>query len=126
MAKCKVAHIGVFFDGTGNNMYRDRATCPSNIARLYELYKKGKISEWSDASCDHYADKIYKIGVGTEGGNLDAMLGGGAGNGGAKRINEAINTLYGLLTEEDGGMYSIKNGCKPTNRFFSLCALKVA
>lgn len=115
MAKCKVAHIGVFFDGTGNNMYRDRATCPSNIARLYELYKKGKISEWSDESCDHYADKIYKIGVGTEGGNLDAMLGGGAGNGGAKRINEAINTLYGLLTEEeDGGMYSIKNGFNRT------------
>jgi hypothetical protein len=114
MAKCKVAHIGVFFDGTGNNMCRDRDTKPSNIARLHELYKKGKIPEWSDVSCDYYADKIYKIGVGTEG-TLDEMLGGGAGNGGAKRINEAIDTLVGLLTEKGkGGTYSIKNGFNRT------------
>lgn len=114
MAKCKVAQIGVFFDGTGNHMDKDRTTSPSNIARLHELYKKGKIPEWSDATCDHYADKIYKIGVGTEG-TLDEMLGGGAGNGGAKRINEALDALTGLLTEEGkGGLYSIKKGFNRT------------
>src|SRR5260221_86703 len=40
MLKCeKDIFIGLFFDGTNNNKYRDTpAFCHSNVARLYEAY----------------------------------------------------------------------------------------
>lgn len=39
---CKVIRIGVFFDGTGNNLYNDKAgrsaNGVSNIGKLFRLY----------------------------------------------------------------------------------------
>lgn len=54
--------LGVFFDGTGNNMYRDwkgspGAGCETNVARLYRVYR-----EKDDA--DTLSEKIYVVGVG--------------------------------------------------------------
>lgn len=112
MAKCKVVHIGVFFDGTGNDKDKDRALGKmSNIAKLSDLYIHGKeISDYSNEQCDHYGHMIYKNGVGTSGG-IDTVRGGGAGSGGAKRINEVIEKLVKLLKDE--GKYpalSVENG----------------
>ncbi len=98
MAKCKKVHIGIFFDGTGNNKSKDKPLGKmSNIAKLSDLYIHGKIINWSDESCDTYGHMIYKEGVGT-GGGIDTATGGGAGSGGAKRINEAIDKLVYLLS----------------------------
>lgn len=103
MTKCKVVHIGVFFDGTGNNKDKDKPLEKmSNIAKLSDLYVQGEIKNLSNKSCDHYGYMIYKDGVGTAGG-MDTATGGGAGSGGALRINEVITELVKLL--KDGGAY---------------------
>ena len=35
-------HAGIFFDGTGNNMFRDRATTThTNVVRLYDVFPQG-------------------------------------------------------------------------------------
>lgn len=103
MPKCKKIHIGVFFDGTGNHKDNDRPLGKmSNIAKLSDLYIHGKIANWSNEACDHFGYMIYKVGVGTAGG-MDTATGGGAGSGGAKRINEVIDQLKGLLGK--GGVY---------------------
>jgi len=54
--------LGVFFDGTGNNMYRDfqgqvGAGQETNVARLYRLYR-----EHDDAA--RTREKVYVVGVG--------------------------------------------------------------
>lgn len=45
---CKVIRIGVFFDGTGNNLTNDEAgrsrNGVSNIGKLYRLYMDKEIS----------------------------------------------------------------------------------
>ena len=97
MGKCKVVHIGVFFDGTGNHKEKDKLLGKmSNIAKLSDLYRTGKLDDFSNESCDHYGEMIYKTGVGTAGG-MDTATGGGAGSGGAKKINEVIDKLVFLL-----------------------------
>lgn len=97
MGKCKVVHIGVFFDGTGNHKEKDKPLEKmSNIAKLSDLYRTGYLDDFSNESCDHYGEMIYKTGVGTAGGT-DTVTGGGAGSGGAKRINEVIDKLVFLL-----------------------------
>lgn len=97
-SKCKVVHIGVFFDGTGNHKSNDtKKGKESNIAKLSELYRTGWLEDLSSDTCDYYGDMIYKEGVGTSGGKWDAITGGAAGSGGAKRINEAIDALVYLL-----------------------------
>lgn len=107
MAKCKVIHIGIFFDGTGNNKVNDsKKEAKSNIAKLSELYRKGLLKDFSDASCDHYGDSIYVHGVGTEDNKRDYAkdkTDKGAGGGGAKRINDTITTLHEWL--KDSGDY---------------------
>lgn len=103
MPKCKKIHIGVFFDGTGNHKENDRPLGKmSNIAKLSDLYIHGKIANWSNETCDHFGYMIYKVGVGTAGG-MDTATGGGAGSGGAKRINEVIDKLKELLNAK--GVY---------------------
>lgn len=113
MAKCKVVHIGVFFDGTGNNKHNDIPKgSESNIAKLSELYIHGKVSNWSNEQCDHLSHMIYANGVGTyddKGQFVDRKFEKGAGGGGAKRINEVINTLVVLLNK-DSGLYSVNKG----------------
>lgn len=43
---CQVVRIGVFFDGTGNNLSNDEAGRSrngiSNIGKLYRLYRDGE------------------------------------------------------------------------------------
>jgi hypothetical protein len=47
MAKCKKVHIGIFFDGTGNNKTNDKeSSSQSNIAKLSDLYIHGKKIAW--------------------------------------------------------------------------------
>lgn len=103
MSKCKKVHIGIFFDGTGNNKVNDTPKgAQSNIAKLSELYLQGIISNWSQGSCEHYAHKIYVNGVGTADNERRLLIDKvekGAGGGGAKRINETISELVSLLTE---------------------------
>jgi uncharacterized protein (DUF2235 family) len=113
MAKCKVVHIGVFFDGTGNNKHIDtQKGAESNIAKLSELYIHGKVTNWSNEQCDHLAHMIYANGVGTyddKGQFVDRKFEKGAGGGGAKRINAVINTLVALLNK-DSGLYRVNEG----------------
>mgnify|MGYP001562664641 CR=1 FL=1 len=98
--KCKKIHIGIFFDGTGNHKNNDRPLGKmSNIAKLSDLYVHGKITNWSNETCDHFGHMFYKEGVGT-GGGMDTVTGGGAGSGGAKRINEVIDTLFKLMDKK--------------------------
>lgn len=88
--RCEVrAHIGVFFDGTGNNRYRDEPRQgDSNIARLFRSYP--------DRPEEGYF-RMYVPGVGTrfpeigEDAQDGAPQGLGFGEGGEGRI------LYGLL-----------------------------
>lgn len=113
MAKCKVVHIGVFFDGTGNNKANDKGNgSQSNIAKLSDLYIHGKkISNYSNEQCDHYGHMIYKDGVGTTAGKRDYLkdkTDKGAGGGGAKRINEVINVLHIKL--QKGGEFGVDKG----------------
>ncbi|OOF59931.1 T6SS phospholipase effector Tle1-like catalytic domain-containing protein [Rodentibacter myodis] len=99
---CKVIRIGVFFDGTGNNLVNDeKLNQTSNIARLYHLYPKlaeknayiigNKVTE-----CRIYLDSIYIEGVGTENNRSDSTLDKGTGSGGAKRINLVIEQIKAL------------------------------
>ncbi|KYF72817.1 T6SS phospholipase effector Tle1-like catalytic domain-containing protein [Sorangium cellulosum] len=76
--------IGVFFDGTGNNMFVDWARKnPTNIAKLFKLYKRQGTVQTS----------AYHIGVGSEvkpgaaRQKVEDILGGGMGLGGRKRID---------------------------------------
>ncbi len=72
---CKILHIGVFFDGTGNNKMNDTPEhSQSNIAKLSELYKncsaaykeKTNAANWFDAQkTEHKSLMIYENGVGT-------------------------------------------------------------
>lgn len=91
---CKVLHIGVFFDGTGNNKINDTKTNSlSNIAKLSDMYRD---DIWTNSQgIEHKSVMIYKEGVGTrkEENSLDLASGGG----GAKRINEALDEVEKLL-----------------------------
>jgi hypothetical protein len=59
-----VIRIGVFFDGTGNNMWNDLAIgdkSETNVAKIYQMYaKQAEINSG-------YATPLYVEGVGTEG-----------------------------------------------------------
>lgn len=121
MGKCKVVHIGVFFDGTGNHKEKDKPLGKmSNIAKLSDLYRTGYLDDFSSESCDHYGEMIYKTGVGTAGG-MDTATGGGAGSGGAKKINEVIDKLVELLKDE--GKYPavlVENGAGYRERIINV------
>lgn len=114
MSQCKKVHIGVFFDGTGNNKVNDeKDNGRSNIAKLSKLYICGKITNWSNEQCEHYGDVIYKCGVGTKDATREFVqdkIGKGYGKDGAKRINDAINDLNTMLSDKLKGKYSISKG----------------
>lgn len=99
---CKVFRVGVFFDGTGNNLANDeKLNQTSNIARLYRLYPKlaeknayiigNKVTE-----CRIYLDSIYIEGVGTQDNESDSSWEQGTGSGGAKRINRTVREIRAL------------------------------
>lgn len=76
--------IGMFFDGTGNNMFLDgRQKKLSNVAKLFTLYRREGSVQTS----------AYHIGVGSEdtegmiSQGVENMLGGGMGLGGRARID---------------------------------------
>jgi hypothetical protein len=107
---CKILHIGVFFDGTGNNKAMDSGDgSQSNIAKLSELYRHNEI--WIDAQRkEHKSVMIYKNGVGTydtkaerDSNSIDRKYDKGGGGGGAKRINDAIDRIVKLLKAHSTG-----------------------
>lgn len=103
---CKKFHIGVFFDGTGNNKAYDTTKAEgglSNISKLSELYPNSD-GELTYNGEPLYSAMIYKNGVGTydsveehKDNPLQRKYDKGAGGGGALRINEAIDEVILLL-----------------------------
>lgn len=104
---CKVIRIGVFFDGTGNNLTNDEAgrshNGVSNIGKLYRLYMDKEVLRGNKVTeCLIYTRAIYIEGVGTINNDKDYMMGGAAGTLGAQRINRAIDevaTIRGQFPE---------------------------
>ncbi len=110
---CKVVRIGVFFDGTGNNLYNDEAgksaNGVSNVGKLYRLYRDGQVLEGRQPTeCKIYVKAIYIEGVGTysptkthQSGkdkyHSDYAMGGAAGQLGGQRIDRAINQVLAIL-----------------------------
>lgn len=94
--------LGVFFDGTSNNKYKDTALGKeTNVARLWNVYKENEDERY-------VREKLYIIGVGAVDGNKDQVevpgakpaesgnlwnkiTGMGAGYGGKERLNIAYN-----------------------------------
>ncbi|MCC6553515.1 MAG: DUF2235 domain-containing protein [Polyangiaceae bacterium] len=99
---------GIFFDGTGNNKYADAAGgSESNVARLYEVYKKFTDERW-------VREKLYIIGPGAasgdeegeegaetipEGGFWHNIGGQKGGSGGRERLNIAYRWLKAKCDE---------------------------
>lgn len=89
-------HLGLFFDGTGMNLYNsqpDRA--PSNVARLFRLYRHGG---------DSLA--LYIEGIGTTGGQADALWAQASGRGTtgvAARVAQVPGQVRTLLDEFRAG-----------------------
>lgn len=86
---CEVrAHIGVFFDGTGNNRYRDEPRrSDSNVARLYRAYPLKPLEGYFPAYIPGVGTRFPEIGEDT----LESKSGLAFGDGGESRI------LFGLL-----------------------------
>jgi len=84
MSKCKTFKIGVFFDGTNNNMEKEQTY--SNIAKLYKLYDE--YDNRHIVNCDVTTKAIYMQGIGAS--DDSEFFDGATGGGGAKRINDAL------------------------------------
>lgn len=110
-----VIRLGIFFDGTNNNMFRDwgathddrmsgnlskpedpddepDVNAPSNVAKLYELFREQPIVQ----------KKVYLIGIGAGSEKSKAGSGGnraaqGTGAGGTWRIEEGIRELTAFV-----------------------------
>ncbi|RDI17348.1 putative alpha/beta hydrolase family protein DUF2235 [Pseudacidovorax intermedius] len=98
----KPIHVGIFFDGTNNNLERDKAEQPpshTNIVTLYETYK--------DKPGDGYYG-FYVPGVGTRfmevGESTESDDGKAYGKGGDQRINWAliqlVNSIHRAVYED--------------------------
>ncbi|MGR4068037.1 T6SS phospholipase effector Tle1-like catalytic domain-containing protein [Billgrantia sp. C5P2] len=102
-ARPRTLQIGIFFDGTGNNMYNDRHLPDrdiTNVAKLYDLYR------FDGVDGDYH--RVYIPGVGTITGREgedgfvapeDAIgMGTGVGpEGGHARIEQALNEVREIL-----------------------------
>lgn len=98
----RTLQIGIFFDGTGNNMYNDRHLPDrdiTNVAKLFDLYSNEP---------DKGAYRIYIQGVGTITGNesedgfvaAEDLVGLGTGvgpAGGHARIEQALSDVREIL-----------------------------
>lgn len=85
---------GIFFDGTGNNMYRDSdAFGETNVARLWRSYPENKVNGTS---------KVYVPGVGTPfpqvGESGESTFGTAFGSGCFRRIIYALLRLLNALS----------------------------
>ncbi|MCO7516044.1 DUF2235 domain-containing protein [Pseudomonas guariconensis] len=100
--------VGVFFDGTGNNLGNGMhagasperggsyANAPSNVALLYGLYPVGAV----EALADRVFFKVYVEGIGTTQGAPDSALAQATGRGQTgieARVAEALAVVAGQL-----------------------------
>jgi len=103
----KVFHIGVFFDGTGNNKVYDNNKNDgslTNIAKLSELYIQSEGEIKDKYGKDIYSAMVYENGVGTydnekqrSSNPIDRKYDLEAGGGGSLRINSAIDQVKGFI-----------------------------
>ena len=105
--KEKIAvRVGVFFDGTGNNMHNDIPNgTDTNIVRLYELYNGtpenlSPIPIGKYHGLDLYTVKLYENGIGTKDGEADSDYGMAVGTNGVQRINDALEKIESILTSK--------------------------
>lgn len=101
---CKVIRIGVFFDGTGNNLFNDEAKRSkngvSNIGKLYRLYQDGETLKGQKLTeCEITVKAIYVEGVGTNAGEDDYATGGAFGALAGVRINQAHRQIKSILKD---------------------------
>jgi hypothetical protein len=115
-------YLGVFFDGTGNNKYNVEARKKgeismekakdgdyasyfanySNIARLWNLYKKDYIS--NDKTKHTYYTRAYIEGIGTKRGMPDDMIGSGMGRlerGILGKVSDAYQEVINSFNDRD-------------------------
>ncbi|THA09956.1 T6SS phospholipase effector Tle1-like catalytic domain-containing protein [Rodentibacter pneumotropicus] len=107
---CQVIRIGVFFDGTGNNLFNDEAKLSrngvSNIGKLYRLYQNGQVLRGQKLTeCEIVVKAIYIEGVGTINGKEDYSTGGAFGTLGGQRIRRAIKQVKDFLEEYPDDAY---------------------
>ncbi len=115
-----MVRIGVFFDGTGNNLYNDEAgksaNGVSNVGKLYRLYQDGQVLEGRQPTeCEIHVKAIYIEGVGTYSPTKtqsgkdkyhdDYMTGGGFGALGGQRINQAIKQIGDIFANYSSEEY---------------------
>ncbi|OOF59993.1 T6SS phospholipase effector Tle1-like catalytic domain-containing protein [Rodentibacter myodis] len=101
---CQVIRVGVFFDGTGNNLSNDEAgrskNGVSNIGKLYRLYRDGERFEGQKITeCEVTVKAIYIEGVGTKNGEDDYSTGGAFGALGGQRIRRAITQVKAIFAK---------------------------
>jgi hypothetical protein len=93
-SKIQTLELGIFFDGTGNNLRRDfESGTETNVAKLYELHPKEIVGE----VC---RDKHYIDGIGTTGGW--ELLEQGLGWGLDDRIKWGFEYLSDMVTRYPG------------------------
>lgn len=91
-------HVGVFFDGTNNNMLRDRGSAGhSNVVTLYDAHKSDDVEYF----------KFYLPGVGTPFPEIDETgedsKGKSMARGGEARIHYAMIMLYNAVSRSVTG-----------------------
>lgn len=112
-----LVRIGIFFDGTNNNMFRDWGTThddrmsgelsqpkkkdadvngPSNVAKLYELFKEEP----------PHQRKVYLIGIGggdeeSKAGDSGNVLAQGTGAGGRNRVDHGMDELKTFVNSDN-------------------------
>lgn len=111
-------HLGVFFDGTGNNKFnvdqRKKGLVPSskekesdyasyfanfsNVARLWNLYKKDFIENDTKTKQTYYT-RAYVEGIGTKRGETDDMFGSGLGRWDRGVINKVKDGIQEVILE---------------------------
>jgi hypothetical protein len=69
--KKRALELGCFFDGTDNNIDRDERTRPTNVARLFRMYRVGDGTMRGGMPTTR--DSHYLIGVGAGGGDIEGQ-----------------------------------------------------
>jgi len=85
-------HVGVYFDGTNNNLKRDRPNCHSNIVSLFDAHLNDKKTNFA----------YYLPGVGTPFEEIGEMAESSSGKsfakGGEARIHWAMLEIYNAIS----------------------------